>query len=204
MTQGSDTPTADDTDIGNADSAPMFYVVSKRKFAILFLATMSLYLVYWFYKNWDRYKDKWPHASKFGSTIWPVPRAIFSIFFVHALFRKIKAHGQDNPAVGKWSNNVHATLIVLLMIVSTVFDPSTSRVLGSPFTAIGPPYGEVLSLALLVPLLFQFLKAQEMINISCGDPGGVSNSSFSKANYAWVVIGVLFWISAIIGILLSV
>lgn len=73
MTQGSYSPTADDADIVNAGITPMFYVVSTRKFAILFLATLGLYWIYWFYKNWDRYKDKWPYASEVGSTIWPVP-----------------------------------------------------------------------------------------------------------------------------------
>lgn len=44
-------------DVVIADAEPMFYVVSKRKFTILFLSTIGLYYLYWFYKNWDRYQD---------------------------------------------------------------------------------------------------------------------------------------------------
>jgi hypothetical protein len=195
MTDSSDVPAPGGDDILKADRAPMFYVVSQRKLAILFLATFGLYAVYWFYKNWDRYKDAWPYASEVGSTIWPVPRAVFSVFFVHSLFRKIKVHGQDKPAVAGWSNNLDATLMVLFLLASSFLDRAANKSLGSPYT-------DWLSLAILAPLLFQFVKAQEMINLSCGDPGGESNSGFCKANYAWTVCGGLFWILVLIGFIL--
>ena len=31
---------------------PLFYVVSPKKFWVLFIATMGAYEPYWFYKNW--------------------------------------------------------------------------------------------------------------------------------------------------------
>lgn len=48
---------------------PKFYIVSHRKFTVLFLATMSMYCVYWFYKNWDRYKEHSPFATTQATAI---------------------------------------------------------------------------------------------------------------------------------------
>jgi hypothetical protein len=182
-----DATVVEETNIVTADSTPTFYVVSKRKMAILFVATMGMYMVYWFYKNWDRYKDKTPYASKVGSTIWPVPRAVFSIFFVHSLFRKVKEHGASKAVVAKWRYTLGASLLVITMIAAEILDRAANKSLGSPYT-------DFLSLVMLVPLVLQFLKAQEMINISCDDPSGATNSKFSKANYAWIIGGALFWL----------
>jgi hypothetical protein len=51
--------------------------VSKCKLAPLFLSTFTLYVLYWYYKNWDRYKGRHPEASRFGSRVSPVRRAVF-------------------------------------------------------------------------------------------------------------------------------
>jgi hypothetical protein len=181
--------------IVTTDGDPMFYVVSQRKLTILFLATLGLYAIYWFYKNWDRYKDKWPYASEVGSTIWPVPRAVFSVFFVHSLYRKIKTHGQEKPPVTTWRNNQDAPLMVLFLLASSYLDHAANKSIGSPYT-------DWLSLAIVAPLLFQFVKAQNMINVSCGDPAGASNSDFSSANYAWIIGGGLCWILIVLGLFL--
>lgn len=189
------TPELNDAALADVTDAPMFYVVSLRKFTVLFLATLSLYSVYWFYKNWDRYKDKWPYASEVGSTIWPVPRAVFSVFFVHALFREVKAYGRADPVVAAWKNNWHATALVLLMLLSTFFDRAANRGLGSPGT-------DIASIVIIVPLLIEFRKAQAMINRSCDDAAGTGNSSYTKANYAWIAGGVVLWSLIILGLLL--
>ena len=61
-----------------------FYVVSVKKFTILFFFTIGMYVLYWFYGNWKRYK------AYSGKNIWPVPRAIFAIFFTHSLFSEVQ------------------------------------------------------------------------------------------------------------------
>jgi hypothetical protein len=166
----------------------MFYVVSRRKLAILFLSTFMLYAFYWFYKNWSRYKGHHPEACRFGTTVSPAPRAAFWMFFTHALFRKIKQHGMDQPAVARWHSGLHATILVALMLVSSFID-----------VPIGGKAGDVVSTLSIVPLLFPFLKAQDMINLGCGDPGGKSNDRLSKANKAWMIAGGLLWVLVILG-----
>lgn len=169
-------------------NAPMFYVVSRRKLAILFLSTFALYIFYWFYKNWSRYKGWHPEACRFGTMVSPAPRAVFWMFFTHALFRKIKQHGIDRPAIARWRSSLHATLLVALMLVSSFID-----------VPIGGKAGDVVATLIIVPLLFPFLKAQDMINLSCGDPEGKSNHRLSKANKAWAIAGGLLWVFVIIG-----
>lgn len=181
------------TDVpADADRAPAFYVVSPRKFTILYLATFSLYAIYWFYKNWANYRD-WRQATPADASIWPVPRAIFSIFFIHSLFRKVKHVGQHSAVVQAWGNTVHAWLLVAFMLVSSVLDRLSSKGIGSPITDIG-------SLVMLVPMLFAFLPAQRMINQACKDPGGTGNNQFSGANIAWVVLGCIMWLLALFGL----
>lgn len=172
---------------------PTFYIVSRKKLAILYIATLGMYAVYWFYKNWSNYKNRISDNFDDDRSIWPVPRGIFAIFFTHALFREVKAYGHDKETVAEWNNESQATKLVLTMIVSNVLDRLSYRSIGSPYT-------DVVAFLILAPLLAQFLSAQQMINASCGDPNGESNSRFTNANYAWIVLGLLIWMLVIFGI----
>lgn len=185
--------TASDSD-GKTQQA-MFYVVSIRKFAILYIATLGMYAFYWFYRNWDCYQQRLENSGESGDNIWPVARAIFSVFFTHALFRKIKAHGHDKPSVEAWTDGRHATQLVVVMIAANVLDRAAFRSIGSPYT-------DILSLILLLPLLSLFMIVQEMINVSCDDPRGASNGQLTNANYAWITAGAIFWILVLIGLFL--
>jgi hypothetical protein len=163
-----------------------FYVVSPRKFLILFFATLSMYQVYWVYRNWVLYRQ----AT--GEKLWPVPRAIFSVFFMHSLFRNVKTHKEED-APGEWNNDASAWTIVGLLVVSNVLSRTSSRAIGSPYT-------DWLSLLVLIPLAFCFLPVQNQINARCGDPAGSSNDKLTGANIAWCVAGVVIWVLALIGL----
>jgi hypothetical protein len=175
-----------------ASEGPMFYVVSKRKLSILFLSTFSMVVLYWYYKNWDCYKGKHPEASRFGSTISPVLRAGFWMFFTHALFGKIKAHGREHPQIARWRNMLHASILVAMLLASEI----TINLLADGTAA------NIASLASVFVLLLPFLAAQEKINISCGDPQGEGNDRLTKANWAWVIAGGLLWVLMIAGVVL--
>jgi hypothetical protein len=171
----------------DADRTP-FYVVSKRKFAIMFMGTLGLYAFYWFYRNWDQYRDSIGFDS--GSKIWPFPRAAFSIFFVHSLFGHIKESASDKDRVAQWSNTAHAWVMVALIAVDNGLGRLSARSIGSPLT-------DLLSLVILVPLVFGFLKAQEMINATCGDIEGKANHKLTGANWGWLFFGLLMWTATI-------
>jgi hypothetical protein len=172
-----------------ASAGPPFYVVSRRKLAILFLSTFSGYAFYWYYKNWSCYKGKHPEASRFGSTISPAPRAAFSMFFTHALFRKVKAHGGTQPLVARWRSDLDATILVGLMLLANFID-----------VLIQGPAGDVASFAGIAVLVLPFLKAQAMINLSCGDPDGKGNDRLTRANWAWMIVGAVLWVLVIVGL----
>jgi hypothetical protein len=85
----------------------MFYVVSQRKLAILFLSTYTAC-----------HKRKHPEASRFGSTISPAVRAASSLFFTHALFRKVKAHGRGQPlSKANWAWVIAGGVLWVLILV---------------------------------------------------------------------------------------
>jgi hypothetical protein len=164
-----------------------FYVVSLRKFWILFVATLGMYQVYWFYKNWSRYKEGASADNGIDGDIWPVPRAIFAVFFVHSLFREIAAHATTKQRLFDWRLESHATGLVVMMLASNVLSSMSNRSIGSPLT-------DILNLLILLPLLYSSYRAQWFINASCGDPQGNSNSQLTAANWAWIVAGGIFWL----------
>jgi hypothetical protein len=175
----------------NEGSEPFeFYVASPRKFVILFAATFGLYQLYWFYKNWSLYK-KWS-----GDSIWPVMRAIFSIFFAHTLFRSVddKLRRQNMAFVG--TANGTATIYVALTILSGLSDRLSSH-------SIGSPYAEFASFLLLPLIGWMLYRAQVSINMASGDKKGAVNSALTVANYLWIALGVLFWIVVLLGLFVT-
>jgi hypothetical protein len=194
MIDSSQTLTESRSDDDVVFGAPTFYVVSRKKLAILYLATLGLYGVYWFYKNWSNYKNCSSDRFNVDRSIWPVARGLFSIFFTHALFREIKAYGRGKAALADWNNESLATQFVLFTIAGNVLDRLSARSIGSPYT-------DIASLLIMAPLVGLLLSAQHMINVGCGDPDGESNSRLTNANYVWIAIGLIFWIYFIRGMI---
>ena len=163
-----------------------YYIVSKCKFLVLFIATIGMYSVYWFYLNWSLQKK-----SK-DLTVWPVMRGIFSIFFTHSLFRNVNDTLQAKGITHKWSHASLATMYVVSAVASSVSDRLSSANIGSPVT-------EFVGLGLFAVTAWVLYKAQIVINLASGDPEGESNSSYSGGNIAWIVVGVALWILVIVG-----
>lgn len=66
-------------------------LLNSTKFGVLCLATAGLYSIWWQYKVWRFFKQRQQ------SDIWPVARAIFSLFTVGALLKNI---GRFSVSVG--------------------------------------------------------------------------------------------------------
>ncbi len=157
-----------------------FYVVSLKKFNILFFATFSIYAVYWFYKNWKLVKIREKRD------IWPVARGIFSIFFTHSLFSLIEGR-VEQAGEKKWNGGQLATLYVVVTLISIFMGYGSNTFI------------YLLSFALIIPVWYPLYSAQYKINVICGDPKGESNSEFSAANYIFIGLGVIFWLFALLG-----
>ncbi|MFZ1892197.1 MAG: hypothetical protein WBO07_05510 [Formosimonas sp.] len=170
-----------------ADQTPRFYVVAPKKFLILFIATVGLYEIYWFFKNWSNFK------IKTNESIWPVPRAIFSVFFAHSLFDKVDKSLKYRNNERAWNPAGLATIFVVFQILSNVAERLAGKDIGMPITA----YISLISLPIITWALYQ---AQLAINQACGEPNGESNQNLSGANYIWIVLGVFYWCLIILGL----
>lgn len=167
---------------------PKFYVVSLNKFAMLFIGTAGLYMVYWFYQQWKSYK-----LSVNGNQM-PILRALFSIFFVHSLFNKLTAFYAIKSGKKSSALNTAATLFVVVSAISFAsgYVPEDSEL---------KPFLLVLNLVFTFVLCWFCYQAQWFINYICNDINGESNKEFTGANYAWIAVGALFWCMYVIGII---
>ncbi|ESP92607.1 MULTISPECIES: hypothetical protein [Pseudoalteromonas] len=163
-----------------------FYIVSAKKFWTLSLMTLGIYALYWFYKHWSEYK------KSTGEDIWPVPRAIFSIFFTHSLFSFIEVkYEQENGE--KPIRIIHyATAFVIVTIVGGMINTKS----GTGQVAL---YIELAWYLTLVITSFCCFKAQMLVNKANNDPSGSANSSFTLINYVFIFIGVALWYLVLLG-----
>ncbi|MQA55021.1 hypothetical protein [Pseudomonas piscis] len=167
---------------------PPFYVVSRGKFLTLFILTFGLYRVYWAYKNWKQFKQD------SGEEMWPVARAIFAIFFTHALYReadaRLKRDGQDF----KWEHDGLATLFVVVSVANNVLD-SLAR------NNIGFPLVDIANLLLIPALAWITWLGQRGLNAAAGDLHGQSNARFTPINYLFMVLGTLLLVVVCLGMM---
>ncbi|HAS6144996.1 TPA: hypothetical protein ACGVBQ_004247 [Vibrio vulnificus] len=164
-----------------------FYVVSPKKFTVMYIGTLGFYGFYWMYKNWSIYRA----AS--GEKIWPIARAIFFIFFLHSLCSKVTqseslSSQADLPKSLEWD----ATKYVLLSILGQISDRLSEN-------EIALPYSFFVSLVLF-PFMCQILyKIQLVINESQNDMFGDTNKKLSWLNYVWLSLGGALWLMVIFG-----
>ena len=165
-----------------------FYVVSLKKFTLLYFFTFGLYGIYWFYKHWREYK--FYHRL----SLWPVPRAIFNIFFVYSLFSRIEERLKRNQAPYSFAAQGLAIGYIIISVVGKISDQ------------ISYNGGETLILELLSFMgmgvaYFILYQAQKAVNFALNDPQGSRNSQFTGANYVWMIFGAIFWLLVLIGLL---
>jgi hypothetical protein len=179
------TPEADVT--APTSDQPRYYVVSPAKFMLLSVLTLTLYFVYWFYRNWRLIKD----AN--GDDTWPPLRGFFYIFFTHSLFSDIQRSLESGERRFDWNPMVLATLFVVLTIALNIGD----RVL--PLETM-PALGMSLPFVGTVIVSLLLLRAQKAINVAADDIGGSSNAKLTAINWVWILLGGAVWLLALIGI----
>jgi hypothetical protein len=160
-----------------AAAARPWFAVGSLKLVLLALCTLNLYLVYWQYQQWKHYKA----ASNADITPWA--RAIFQIFFVTALFRRVREAG------GSAATGPAPELLGGLYVAILVFDRVTQRIdLG------------VLNMVGLITV-FLALPVQQEINrqLREADPEADLNESFSAGNIAVLFFGFLVLVAVVIG-----
>ena len=152
-----------------------FYIVSPKKALILFIGTFGIYSVYWFFKHWSQYK------KSANESMWPVMRAIFSIFFVHSLFGLFEMkYSQKNGELPK-SINYLATLYVVFSLLGQICTQLIENGYENLFTI-------VFSFLALPVGAWVIYKAQSLVNYAGEDVHGTSNSKLTPVNYLWILI----------------
>lgn len=184
-------PLMDDEEApAHSDASVPVYVVAPTKFMILAFSTMGMYSLYWFYKNWSLQR------RAYGLQIWPVARAIFTVFFTHRLFRALDGEAHGRGYAPGWNANGQATLYVGLAIASYLSSRlSDSANAGTVFLLLSLGLG----LASAVPLF----AAQKVANLAAGDVEGRSNGSITAGNSIVILLGLLLWATVVLGVFMG-
>jgi hypothetical protein len=151
----------------------LYFPVSLIKFAVLSICTFGLYEFYWFYKNWQRVKER-EHSD-----IMPFWRAFFAFFFCYSLFRRIgqSAKGSNLPSISAGG------LVAGWIIVRLLY-------------RLPNPYSLVCFFAFL--FLMPIQQTVNKINTKHA-PNHDPNSRFRAWNVVAVVVGGICFVLAIIG-----
>lgn len=160
-------------------SGDAFYVVSPRKLVVLYVATFGLYQMYWFYRHWLRWQ------VVHGVRVRPVVRAVFALFTVHALARRIDEALRAAGVARRWWPMAAATMFFLCEAVSwgTAF-------VGPSVAARWPamtPWMDWLGIALMPLACASLVRLQLAANAACGDPQALRNRRFTVYNLLWIV-----------------
>jgi hypothetical protein len=178
-------PQAELADVEANTEAARFYVVAPGKFLLLFIGTLGVYQLYWFYKHWAQ-------LNRVHRSYWPIPRAIFAVFFTHTLFEEIDTALRRAGARYRWSSSGMATVYVIAAVINFV----ASRLGNRPDMAL---LSAIVTFALMLPTGFALYTAQGAANAACGDPSGEGNRTITAGNVVWLVIGAVLWLFNLLG-----
>lgn len=168
------------------EPVPKFYVVSPKKFLLLFIMTLGVYEVFWFYQNWQNFK------LYTKQNMWPIARGIFSILFAHKLFDAVNKTLITKNSTHQWSPSTLATVFVVFSIIARVIDRQT------PEEGVNAILGFVLGTAASGVVCWVLYQAQLAVNIACDDPDGQSNRELTSWNWIWILLGGLAWAAILI------
>ena len=174
-------------------SETKFFPVSEGKLITLYILSFGLYGVYWFYKNW---KLQQPAMDK---KIYPVWRAIFSIFFTHSLFKRIDQQAVHLPQQHKFNANVLATFFVAAIVVSNVVDRLSINT--DIAQSITNTTLIITSIVLFLFSAYPLAKVQATVNRINNDMLGYLNHKYSAWNYVLIILGIVSWLMLAMGLL---
>lgn len=173
-------PSLDTVELPNSapSATPLFFPVSITKLVVMMVCTMSLYSVYWFYKNWDLVRDRE------RSDISPVARTLFSIFYCYPCFARIRDAAKERGISPALPAGPLAAVLILLAIAAQLPDP---------YWLIA-----YFSFAVFIPVQVVANKVNAI-----AAPGHDRNRRFSGANIAFATVFGILFLLALIGTFMS-
>lgn len=158
----------------NAHATENLKLVTKSQFIILNFLTFNLYSVWWHYKTWHYFR------KKESSDIMPAMRAIFGIFFLYALFKKIKGFAISKGYTKSYSSGL--LFIGFLFLVLCSYLPEPAYILA--FVAV----------ICYAPVIDAF-----NFSVTSNNDGEIQ-TMFSIRQLVLIILGGLIWILALIGL----
>ncbi len=183
----------DEAVISGTENQLQYFPVSEGKLLTLYILSFGLYGVYWFYKNWKL------QQPKMDKKIFPLMRAIFSIFFTHSLFNRINNSAENLEQKHRFNANVLATFFVAAVIVGNLIDPLSMQTglleIMTSNTVI------ITSLLLFVISAYPLVAVQATVNRINNDMLGYLNHKYSIWNYLLIALGAFSWLMLVLGLL---
>jgi len=146
------------------------HIISLNKFIFLSIISLGLYEVWWMYKSWRFFQQK----EKLD--IYPVLRALFGIFFLHALIVKIMNGASSKGHIAK---DYTPTFLFIGFVITNLL----SRLPGNYWIV------SVLSFVFLIPpfqaLNYAKLHSEDVIT--------VEQHSYNGRQIAVIIVGFIFW-----------
>ena len=179
--------------VGTGENTLQYFPVSEGKLITLYILSFGLYGVYWFYKNWTLQQ---PRLDK---KIFPVMRAVFSIFFTHSLFKLISQSAANLDRKHRFNANLMATIFVAAVVISNILD-RVSVNSGMPDT-LSDNTMIIISLIIFLLSSYPLVVVQATVNRLNNDILGFLNHRYSAWNYLLIITGGLLWLMLLLGLL---
>lgn len=161
------------------DATEEIYPISVTKFVWLCLATFGLYGLWWQYKAWRFFKYRQQ------LDIWPVARTLFSLFYVYGLMTEISRFARTTGHAPTYSASSLTAGYVILSLLSRLPEPFWLASLGA-FVFLIAPF-DALRIALL----------------NSPEYAGGEQEKFNTRQRVLLVLGAVFWLLLVAGLLLQ-
>jgi hypothetical protein len=157
-----------------AAAEPPFFAVSLAKLVVMSVCTLSLYEIYWFYRNWKYIK------GRERTNISPVPRAIFAVFYCYQCFARVRRYDAEKNG----NSTLLAGPLAIGWIVTTVL------------WKLPDPYWwlSLLAFVFLIPIQAHANRLNAQVS-----PSHNRNTSLRGWNWLAVVLGGAFLLLALVG-----
>ncbi len=167
-----------------------YFAISTERLIISSLATMGLYELYWFYKNWEAIK------KAEDRDILPFWRAVFNIFFCYSLFKNVLESAKRHGYTDLYSPGWLAAIYIGLSLIGNGFNRND---------LLNPHTSTVWVIVSLAVSFLPLLRVQEAINFNNEkiNGGNVYKQGYSKGEIIWLVFGVLLFLAVLVNKFLS-
>lgn len=160
----------------------LFLYIPTNRLIVMSIVSLGLYQAYWIYRNWRYLKER------DGLSIQPFWRGIFSLFFIHSLFKAIK----NDPVATKILPATFETSLAIWWIIVSIFGNLVGRSPDIAATFVG--------IAISLSSVCFLLPVQNYINsINEATEERPSFYAFSTGHIVCLVVGLILWLLILLG-----